>query len=374
LNNPPDNAAIGIFPLYSIVLLAVGLMNHVMVIPPLLQEAKRDAWLSALIVIVPCIVWVTALYYIMRRTERQPILLWLKRHGGRAVYWAARLFFIVYLCGIIGMTLRETSMWTHSSYLPKTPTIAVAASLMLLCCLAALAGLRAIAICAGVLLPFVIVFGEFVMSANLPEKKYSLLLPMLENGFAPVLKGSIFVGGGIAELVVLLLLHHHVRGKLRLRSLYVLTILLTVLVLGPVTGAIAEFGPLEAAVQRYPSFEEWRLVTIGRYIRHLDFFSIYQWLSGAFVRISAALYVLLHLLVPSPTRRGKLVMLSLLFAGFVVLAELPYSDMQYVAFLKSYYLPYSLWGVAGLTAVLFTVALVSRGRGSRGAAHDHELA
>ena len=43
------------------------------------------------------------------------------------------------------------------------------------------------------------------------------------------------------------------------------------LTLGPLIGAITEFGPNEATKQRYPAYEEWGLVTIGRYIEHLDF-------------------------------------------------------------------------------------------------------
>ncbi|MFR9721672.1 hypothetical protein ACL00X_20305, partial [Aeromonas diversa] len=59
-----------------------------------------------------------------------------------------------------------------------------------------------------------------------------------------------------------------------------------ILTLGPTIGAIAEFGPFVAAKQRYPAFEEWRLVSIGRYIEHLDFLSVYQWFVGAFIRLS----------------------------------------------------------------------------------------
>lgn len=57
-----------------------------------------------------------------------------------------------------------------------------------------------------------------------------------------------------------------------------------------------EFGPAEAATQRYPAYEEWRLATIGRFIEHLDFLSIYQWLTGAFVRIGFILFIVIELL------------------------------------------------------------------------------
>ncbi|UZM98101.1 hypothetical protein OL548_25235 [Lysinibacillus sp. MHQ-1] len=37
-------------------------------------------------------------------------------------------------------------------------------------------------------------------------------------------------------------------------------------------------------------------MTIGRYIEHLDFFSIYQWLTGTFIRVSFLLYIVVDLL------------------------------------------------------------------------------
>src|SRR5690606_22187538 len=140
-----------------------------------------------------------------------------------------------------------------------------------------------------ILLPFVIVFGDFVMTANLPAKNYSLILPIAEHGWQPVFLGGLYVGGGLVELIVILLLQQELKKKVALWKLWLLSLFLVLLVFGPVLGAIAEFGPAEAARLRYPAFEEWRLVTIGNYIRHVDFFSIFQWLSGAFVRIAVSL-------------------------------------------------------------------------------------
>ena len=37
------------------------------------------------------------------------------------------------------------------------------------------------------------------------------------------------------------------------------------------------------------------LVAIGRFIEHLDFFSIYQWLTGAFIRVGLFLYMIVDL-------------------------------------------------------------------------------
>lgn len=351
-------SVIGTIPAFSIIILAVGLMNHVMVIPPLLSAAGRDSWVSVLAVIAPYLAWTGILYFIMRRTNQKPLLPWLREHYGAFVSLAFRLFFIVYLFFIIMMTVFDTTVWTHGSYLPRTPLFALSVSLVALCAFAAYSGMRAIAIASGFLLPFVIFFGDFVMSSNLPDKNYSLLTPVLEYGMQPLLRGCVFVGGGLVELILLLLFQHELKSKLRFWSMGVLSLFLVMLVFGPVTGAIAEFGPTEAAKLRYPAYEEWRLVTIGKYIQHVDFLSIYQWLAGAFARISMSMLLLAELLAPG---KGKsktvwLILLSIL-ASFIVV--LPISDIQYATFLKHIYLPGSLWIVTGLLLILFVLTLFS---------------
>ncbi|WP_123040378.1 GerAB/ArcD/ProY family transporter [Cohnella candidum] len=353
--------AIGLIPVFSVIILAIGLMNHVMVLPPLLKEAGRDAWISVLSVIVPYLAWTAILFGIMRITNQQPIVAWLRARYGRAAGWTLRIVFILYLFVMCSLTLKDTVLWTQSSYLPRTPRIALSLSLMFLCGMAVHYGLRAIAVTSGILLPFVIVFGDFVMSANLPVKQYSLLSPILVRGWDPVLRGGLYIGGGLSELIVLLLIQHRLKKKVRLWSICVLALFLILLIFGPVTGAIAEFGPAEAAMLRYPAYEEWRLVRIGKYIRHVDFLSIYQWLSGAFVRISFTVYLLLDLLTfRQASKKGNLLWLAALCALTVILVELPISDMRYLAFLKHVYLPCSLWGATAVLAVLFVLAWIRK--------------
>ncbi|SFJ76589.1 spore germination protein (amino acid permease) [Paenibacillus sp. UNC496MF] len=357
-----DTNNLNVLSIFSVIVLGVGLMNHVMVIPPLLQIAKRDAWLSVLSTIPPYMIWATLLYLIMKRTNQQPLLPWLRHHYGGFVCGLFRCFFIGYLFLISVMTVKETVMWTDSSYLPSTPPIVEAAAILGLCCSAAFAGIRAIAFSSGFLLPFVIVFGDFVMSANLPKKNYSLLTPILENGMLPMVHGCLYIGGGLVELIMLLLIQQHLRTNVKPWSIWLLALFLVFLVLGPVTGAIAEFGPFEAADLRYPAYEEWRLVSIGKYIRHVDFLSIYQWLTGAFARIALSLFLLTELMTPSSKKKIRTAWLIMLGVVILILVVLPVSDMQYLAFLKNYYLPGSLGITTLVLATLFLITLRSKKR------------
>jgi spore germination protein (amino acid permease) len=350
---------IGIFPIFSVMILAIGLMNHVLVIPPLLYVAKRDAWFTVLCSIAPYLIWGTLLYWIMKKTKQESIVLWLKRNYGKSVSWAFRIFFIFYT-QLIGVTTTvETTFWTKISYLPKTPKLVVASSLIIVCVLAAKNGIRGIAIASGILLPFVVVFGDFVMSSNLPQKDYSLLFPLMEHGIQPILAGAVYLGGGLVEFIVILLLQHQMKSKIRLWQVYSIAMFLILLVFGPVTGAIAEFGPYEASVLRFPAFEEWRLVKIGRYITHVDFLSIYQWLSGAVIRISLAAYLFSEMFQAAGEKAKSWLIYG--FGAFcIIITMLPFGDMQYLTFMRNLYFPGVFFGVLLLSFVLFVLVLFAK--------------
>ncbi|WP_027087310.1 GerAB/ArcD/ProY family transporter [Cohnella panacarvi] len=350
---------LGIFPIYCIAMLGIGLMNHVMVLPMLLQVAKRSAWISVLLSVVPYLIWIAAMHFIMKRLKQQALMPWLRNRFGPLSSRLMRIAFLIYLFFISGMTLKDTVTWTHGTYLPRTPEFVLSLTLMLLCFSASRLGIRAIAYVAGILLPFVVLFGDFVMSANLPRKNYKLLTPMLEDGLMPVLGGALYVGGGLAELVILLLIQHQLKKEVRYWSLAALGIFLIVLILGPVTGAIGEFGPVIAASLRYPAFEEWRLVKLGRYIQHIDFLSIYQWLSGAFVRISVAVFLMTEMITDGKRSNDKRSVIALICICVILVAlmSLPFSDMEYLSLLKMY-LPLSLCFAIGVIVILMLLVFI----------------
>ncbi|MBP1989959.1 GerAB/ArcD/ProY family transporter [Paenibacillus eucommiae] len=348
---------ISVIPLFAIIILAVGLMNHVIVIPLLLDKAQRDSWLSVLIVFPLFMIWIGLLFYIIRKTKQQPIIEWIEQRYGSFTGFLFRVVFILFFVSINLMTLKDTTTWTDIFYLPATPTWVIASSMTLLCFFAAKFGIRAIGITSGILLPFVVIFGDFVMSANLPKKDYSILMPMFENGIQPAIQGMTFVGGGLVELIILLCIHQHIASKIRLSHLIVLGCILVILILGPLTGSIAEFGPFEAAKQRYPAYEEWRLVTIGRYIQHVDFLSMYQWLAGSFIRISITMLLFVELL-GIRTQKNRNTALILTAAGMIIFTQLPISDMRFMQFLSAVYFPVSLWTMLSVSCLLFILVMI----------------
>ena len=342
------NTTITFFQTVMILMLAIGLMNHVIVLPILMDVAKRDAWISVLMSGLAAILWAVVLYSVLTKTRKVHIFQWINQAYSPFLGIPLALIAGLYMLVLCAVTLRDTSTWIHLTFLPKVPVLVLSFFFGLLCLINASCGIRSIANTSAILLPFVILFGFFVMFANLPNKRYALIKPYLEMGMHPVWHGMIYAGAGLIEMVMLLFLQPHIRNKYSLVSVLLLTVILIGLTVGPVMGGIAEFGPDQLSKLRYPAYEEWRLVSIGRYIEHLDFLSIYQWFSGAFIRISLTLFLISDILrIQNPRMKQAVLILAFLISfGFSVS---PFSDNFFLDMLRDIILP----------AILFTVGVYS---------------
>ncbi|TBL75346.1 endospore germination permease [Paenibacillus thalictri] len=350
----PSSKKITALQMYYIITLSGGIANHVLLIPILLQIAKRDAWFGAVAGLVPLCAWSLIILWIVNRSEAGTLSEWVKKSAGRIVHLlvvagAILLFFVSSV-----VSLRDIVTWTHVSYLPATPETWIAATFVLMCFFAAASGIRTIAITSGILLPCVVFLGLLVMTANFQYKDYSLLTPLFTHGYTPSMMAAVYSCRGGGEMLTVLFMRQHVSSKIKMPSVLLLTAFLTLLTVGPLTGAIAIYGPFEAADLRYPAFEQWRMVTFGKYISHLDFFSIFQWVAGAFIRISILQFMILDLIGLKKGRWSNIVS-AILCILLVVLVKAPYSDMIFMNWLKNWYFP----GTIALSVMLTLLILIA---------------
>ncbi|QQE75150.1 endospore germination permease [Brevibacillus composti] len=342
-----------------ILMLSNGLINHVIIIPHLLDAAGRDAWISVLAILPLYLLLIGMIVFTQHVSGKEPILKWVQSQYGRGINWLLTSLLALYLFMIAVITIKDILIWVNLTFAPRIPMIILAVVFGAVCLINALFGIRSISMLSVFLLPVVVILGFFVMTTNFQYKDYSYLLPMLEFGWEPVVRGMVYAGTGFSEILLFLLLTPYIGPEVNFKKMALLGFIQVWLTLGPLIGAIAEFGPQEAAKLRFPAYEEWRLVKIGLYIEHVDFFSIYQWFSGAFIRVSLVLF-LLGDLFRLPQSRGRvrfLVLISLLAIGSSLW---PYNDIWFYQILSRYLLP-GLLALSLFLSVTFTLlALFSR--------------
>ncbi|NRF91003.1 endospore germination permease [Paenibacillus frigoriresistens] len=340
--------------LYFILILSIGITNHVLLIPVLLHLGKRDSWFGAALSLIPLLLWVCLLYIVVKRTKQMNMMEWIKQKFGKVVVILFKLGLIT-ICFVNAIiTIKEMVTWTNVTYLPRTPPFMIALLFIIFCFFAARSGVRAIAITSGILLPVVVFLGYFMMGANFQYKDYSLLSPLFTHGYGPTLTSIMLTCGASFELLTLVFLQHHVDTRIRLSALLILAAIMIGLTIGPLTGAIAIFGPFEAADIRYPAFEQWRMVTLGKYISHLDFLSIFQWISGAFVRTSLLMFLSVDVIGIQKKRTRTLILLGISLM-FLAASLYPVTDNQMVHLIQNKYYPV-MFGI-GLSLLLVLLVM-----------------
>jgi hypothetical protein len=153
-------------------------------------------------------------------------------------------------------------------------------------------------------------------------------------------------------------MQHHLQDRFSFKALFIISVLAASLSIGPTIGAIIEFGPKEAANLRYPAFDQWRLIKLGTYLEYLDFLAVYQWMSGAFIRISLATALILELFHVTD-KKARLRILVVIYITMFLLSLIPISDDKFLGLLYQLVLPLSLLSILSLSLFIGILALIS---------------
>ncbi|MCU9612731.1 spore germination protein [Caldibacillus lycopersici] len=328
---------INITQLFTIFILSMGLTNHVIVIPFLINAAGRDAWISVIIGYILTLLFSLLLLYVTRKFQSVSIFEWISSTYSRLLSRVIAFLLFIYLTITGFITLKETVLWINETFLFNTPVVVVSLFILTASIYISYGKINVIAICAGVVLPFVIIFGLFVAIGTIPDKNFTLITPVLvENGWKEVIHGSLFAFGSAIELILLIFLQHRVDRELKFLHILLLIIFLSILTVGPLLGSISTFGVEEAGKLRYPAFFQWRILGIGNYFNHLDFFSIYQWLSGAFIHISMILYMI-TLPFDIKKKKQRFYIQAFICVIYLIVITLPISNEEFFTFLSRFY-------------------------------------
>lgn len=328
--------------IYILMLMSTGFMVHVLIIPVLLSTSHRDSWVSVIFSAVPFLFWILLVFYLYKKiTKREEIHLLLRsKFTNKWIYNLFALLLISYFLLVAIITLKFTYIWAKGNYALDTPDFIIIIAIGLVCYYATTKGLLVISTISILTFPTVSIFGLLVGLGNSPNKNYELLFPLFENGYSSFLTGIMYACSSLFDIIFLLFLTPFIKNKLKAKWLIATGFMLVLLILGPLTGAITEFGVHEAAKLRNPAYEEWRLLKIGDSVTRLDFLSIFQWLSGAFIRISVSMFIIAKMI---NEKKKKMWILPILYFLLFLSVYIPWDANSFYIFLKDYYFPYSLF-------------------------------
>lgn len=323
--------------MYILLILSTGFMVHVLLHPVVLTSAKRDAWVSVIGSFVPFIIWTILIYFLYKKYEQKNIFT-LIFSLPPWISFCISLLFGLYFCLTAFISFRYTIYWSNANYTFNIPNFLIALLFALLCYYATHKGIGVIGAIGFFLLPFVIIFGFLVGIGNMKNKDYSLLFPIFEHGHRQFLHGMMYTCASLFETIYFLFMTPYLKNRINMKMFLMVAIIIFLLSLGPLMGGIAEFGSEEAEKMKVLAYEQWKLLTLGTYITRLDFLSIYQWFSGAFIRICLSMFILNQLFF----RKKNRWFLPFLYALLTISVVIPWDFESFYSFLYSIYFPASL--------------------------------
>ncbi|WP_285767480.1 GerAB/ArcD/ProY family transporter [Peribacillus sp. SI8-4] len=342
---------------YILMIMSTGFMLHVLILPNILTAAGRDAWVSVLFSIIPIVLIGIILYYISRSLKQKSLLTFLHNHYSPPVVKISAALLGLIMFSEAFVTMKYTLFWAKDNYASEVPNFVIIFTFTGMCCYASFKGVKSIAYLGPLLFLLVCLFGIFIGVTNTPKKDYTLLFPVFEQGIKPSLKGMIYVCAAFGESLYLLLLQGYTKRPFSFKGITLTLVSLLILTLGPLAAAIAEFGPEEASMMNNPAYEEWKLLTIGRYITRVDYISIFQWSAGAMIRISLLVIIANEINGIGKKKWSLLIIYSLLGIGVLI----NWQSDQFFSFLYNIYYPLvSLLLLTFLVVSLLLVKLKSR--------------
>ncbi|WP_158602200.1 endospore germination permease [Cohnella endophytica] len=335
-----------------LLLLSLGISNHVFIIPHLIQAAGRDAWISVLFGYAVLIGWSLILFLVLKSMRASSFNDWLDMRIGKPWRWLVCGALVLYILILGILIVFDTTRNINIYLLPRTSNVVVVLCFVLISFGAARTGLKTIVHMSTVLLPIVWLLGIGVSTFTMSSKDYGILHPFFAEGIGPDVHGGVVVVGGSIELLVLLLLQPKMSKPMNYGTIFILLTLLVGLIIGPTLGSLSAFGPSEAGNMRFPAFEQWRLLMLGDYISHLDFLAAFQLMAGSVTRTALLMYLLSELILGRfPKYRQIVIGCGTALVSVPSLLQL--SDIAMQAAIHHYFYMISLLFGCGILAALF---------------------
>lgn len=271
------------------ILMTTPITGHVLFLPFLLEEAGRDLWISALIS-VPMGLVVVGLIAVIRKnalvalnTDSTNIL----QYGGVLRYFS--LIIVLYLLSSAAISTASLLEMVKTAFMPETPLWALGIWFLIIYLYGARKGIVNI-IWTSVVLAFVgLVTGHTITLILLHMKDWNNLLPMLQHGWVPPIKGALLITSMWAEFSILLFIPLQSEHRSHLFSTWSVGVLLDILmIISTGTGAVTIFGLELARNFTYPALESVRLMSLG-FIDRFDIYGMILMLFGCYSKV--ALYI-----------------------------------------------------------------------------------
>lgn len=254
--------------------------------------AGRDMWLSPVWASLTGFFTVYIAWSLNRFYPNETIIEYVTHIVGFLPGKVLGLFFLFFYWHVTGIVIREYGEFIAGNFLPRTPLFIVMGSMILVCAFNARGGLEVIGRSAQIFVPIVILLFTCIVLLLIPDMDPKHMLPLMEHGIVPSLKGSLVPQGWFSEYLLMTFMLPYLSDRdkgLRWGLLSVLAVMLTLFVTN--TASLFVFGDITSTLA-YPVMSAARYISIAEFFEHLESIFMAIWVAGTFIKISLFHYVL----------------------------------------------------------------------------------
>ncbi|OCT13590.1 hypothetical protein A8709_18530 [Paenibacillus pectinilyticus] len=255
--------------------------------------AKQDAWLSVIPSITTGLLSIWVMTALANRYPGLTIIQYSSKILGKWLGTMLGLYYIYFwFVSISVMTIQHT-VFINTLLLPKSPSLVGSSTLLLLSSVVVISGIEAIGRCTEFHTPLYLIFVIPLFLLMVGEADPGQIKPILAEGLLPVLQGAVIPSGAFMNQIFILgwlipyLNHPEKARKVSLIALLgisvfiFIVVLLTIMVLGPLTGKL-----------NYSFLSVIQYIGIQGSFERLEAIAVSMWVLGYFTKVSVSLFIL----------------------------------------------------------------------------------
>lgn len=276
----------------SFILIANRVSVMTVFLPTIWATANsRDTWISSLISGVG---GMAITYIVVTLAKRHPELTLIQICITLCGKWVGGFLSVLYLYFFLHLSFiitREFAEILNTALMPETPIQVFIIYVILAVIFAVYRGLEAIARTSVIIVPISLASLLIIIILLAKEFHLELLKPIAENGWMPIMIGSIVPISLFGEVILIPMLFPYVQDQHKVLPYSMFAVLIGTLLLALLNVAVMSvFGPIEATNLTLPVYSLVRMISIGHFLERIEAIMVAVWIGLLFVKMCIFLY------------------------------------------------------------------------------------
>lgn len=311
---------------------------------PVAALSQRDGWIASIFSTAIGALFILLYYYIGQLYPNKNLVQIMIEVFGKWIGGAIIVYFIIFCLHSAIQITAYIGQFMNTEYLITTPVYVVNFLIIFLFGVALLYGLETTVRSAEILFRLVVLIMAFLFIANISNINFDYIVPVMENGFYPIFKGSLYITSfRVWPLILLTMIYpiHTENNSSTLKSIFYgylfgsiimfLIMVITVLVLGNHVTFISVYSTYFLAKQ----------INLG-FLSRVEGTIVCAWIITLFFKGFCYLYAGIHGISSSLHLKDyRKIVLPILFSTLIY-SNIVYPDSAYLDFWDKYvWIPYS---------------------------------